>query len=400
MGGLTALQVKNAKPGRHADGRGLYLFVRDSGSRSWVLRTQADGKRRDIGLGSVRELSLAQARARASEVKAQILSGEYFRQRPELVPAPAPTFAEAARQCHEAIKGGWRNKHHQASWLASLERHIFPAFGSTPVNEITSLMVRDALAPIWLGIPETARRIFQRIRTVLDFAHIKGWCDQEVILRSVTRGLPRQPPCDNHFPAMPYAQIPALFSELRNLPQTAGRDALAFTVLTAARSGETRNALWTEFDLEARVWTVPASRMKMGKEHNVPLTAQAIEILLRRLPMRDHEGGFVFSSFGKRPISDMTMSKTLRDMGYPEFTVHGFRSTFTDWAAECTDYRKEVVDKALAHKLQDRIEAAYRRTDFFERRRKLMEDWSSYCQPAEKADDAGEAQLQFLMDGF
>ncbi len=226
-------------------------------------------------------------------------------------------------------------------------------------------MVRDALAPIWLGIPETARRIFQRIRTVLDFAHIKGWCDQEVILRSVTRGLPRQPSCDNHFPAMPYAQIPALFSKLRTLPQTAGRDALAFTVLTAARSGETRNAIWTEFDLEARMWTAPASRMKMGKEHKVPLTDQAIEILLRRLPLRDHEGGFVFSSFGKRPISDMTMSKTLRDMGYPEFTVHGFRSNFTDWAAECTDYRKEVVDKALAHKLQDRIEAASRRTDFF-----------------------------------
>lgn len=253
MGGLTALQVKNAKPGRHADGRGLYLFVRDSGSRSWVLRTQADGKRRDIGLGSARELSLAHARAKASEVKAQILSGEYFRQKPELIPAAAPTFAEAALQCHEAIKGGWRNKHHQASWLASLERHVFPAFGSIPVNEITSLMVRDALAPIWLGIPETARRIFQRIRTVLDFAHIQGWCDQEAILRSVTRGLPRQPPSDNHFPAMPYAQIPALFSKLRTLPQTAGRDALAFTVLTAARSGETRNSIWTEFDLEARV---------------------------------------------------------------------------------------------------------------------------------------------------
>lgn len=399
MSGLTALQVKNAKPGRHADGRGLYLFVRESGSRSWVLRTQADGRRRDVGLGSVRELSLAQARAKASKVKAQILSGEYFCHKPELAVPLAPTFAEASRECHEAIKSGWRNKHHQASWLASLERHVFPAFGSVRVNEITSLMVRDALAPIWLDIPETARRIFQRIRTVLDFAHIKGWCQQEVILRSVTRGLPRQPPSDNHYAAMPYAQVPALFLELQTLTNTAGRDALAFTILTAARSGEARNAIWTEIDLTARVWTIPASRMKMGKEHNVPLTAQAIEILLRRLPMRDRDDAYVFSTFGKRPISDMTMSKTLRDMGHPKFTVHGFRSSFTDWAAECTDFRKEVVDKALAHKLQDRIEAAYRRTDFFEKRRTLMEQWSLYCQTDKNSGDLEDNQLRLDLDG-
>jgi integrase len=379
MSGLTMLQVKNAKPGRHADGRGLYLFVRESGSRSWVLRTQADGKRRDIGLGSVRELSLAQARAKASKVKAQILSGEYFRRKPEFTVPPAPTFAQASRECHEALKSGWRNKHHRTSWLASLERHIFPAFGSVPVNEVTSLMVRDALAPIWLSIPETARRIFQRIRTVLDFAHIKGWCQQEAMLRSVTRGLPRQPPSDNHFAAMPYAQVPALFSKFQALTQTVGRDALAFTVLTAARSGEARNATWTEIDLAARVWTIPASRMKMGKEHIVPLTAQAIEILQRRLLMRDNNEAYVFSTFGKRPISDMTMSKTLRDMGHPKFTVHGFRSSFTDWAAECTEFRREVVDKALAHKLQDRIEAAYRRTDFFNKRRLLMREWAEFC---------------------
>jgi integrase len=378
MTGLTALQVKNAKPGRHADGQGLYLLVRDSGSRSWVLRTQMDGKRQDLGLGSAARLSLAQARTKASELRARIKSGEDVRAE-EPPPQPsAPTFADAARACHEAMKSGWANKRHRDSWLASLENHVFPTIGSKAVDQVTSVMVRDALVPIWLSIPETARRILQRVGTVLDYAHIEGWCPHEAGLRAVTKGLPRQPTEEGHFVAMPYADVPALVVQLAALPETAGRDALLFTLLNAARSGETRLAPWSELDLKSAVWTIPAARMKMKKEHIVPLSPAAVTILERRWRLRSDDEGLVFSTDGTRPLSDMTMTKVLRDLGYEKVTVHGFRSSFTDWAAEKTKTPKEVVDKALAHKLIDRVEAAYRRTDFFERRRRLMKSWADY----------------------
>lgn len=386
MAGLTALQVKNAKPGRHADGHGLYLFVRDTHSRSWILRTQVNGKRCDIGLGSAATVSLAQARVKAGLVRAQIVSGEWVKPaaKPKVevpVEAVVPSFAEAASACHEAIKDGWSNARHRETWLASLECHIHPRFGATPVDRVTSLMVRDALAPIWLTIPETARRILQRVRTVLDFAHIQGWCAHEASLRSVTRGLPRQPTEERHYPAMRYEDVPALFRKFAQMPVVPAREALAFTILNAVRSGETRHAVWSEIDLEAATWTIPAVRMKMKKEHCVPLTPQALAILARRWPLRASDNSYIFSSFGTKPLSDMTMSKMLREMGYPAITVHGFRSSFTDWAAETTEVRKEVVDKALAHKLVDRVEAAYRRTDFFERRKELMALWADHCAP-------------------
>lgn len=378
MSGLTALQVKNAKPGRHADGRGLYLLVRESGSRSWVLRTQVDGKRKDLGLGPTARLSLAQARAKASELRTRIKGGEDVRsQEPPSKPS-VPTFAEAARVCHEAMKGGWANKRHSDSWLASLENHIFPAIGTIGVDQVTSVMVRDALTPIWLSIPETARRILQRIGTVLDYSHIEGWCPQEAALRSVTKGLPRQPAEEGHFVAMPYTGVPTLVVQLNALPETAGRDALLFTLLNAVRSGETRLAVWSEFNLKSAVWSIPAARMKMKKPHVVPLAPAVVTILERRWRLRSHDQGLVFSTDGTRPLSDMTMTKVLRDLGHEKVTVHGFRSSFTDWAAEKTKTPKEVVDKALAHKLVDRVEAAYRRTDFFERRRRLMKAWANF----------------------
>lgn len=378
MTGLTALRVKNAKPGRYADGQGLYLLVRDSGSRSWVLRTQIDGKRQDLGLGSAVRLSLAQARTQASELRARVKSGENVRVATPIPKSSIPTFADAARACHEAMKSGWANKRHRDSWLASLENHIFPSIGTKAVDQITSVMVRDSLAPIWLSIPETARRILQRIKTVLDYAHIEGWCPHEATLRSVTKGLPRQSTEEGHFVAMPYDDIPALVVQLTALEETAGGDALLFTLLNAARSGETRLAPWPEFDLNSAVWTIPAARMKMKKEHIVPLSPSTLSILERRWRLRSDDQALVFSTDGTRPLSDMTMTKVLRDLGYEKVTVHGFRSSFTDWAAEKTKIPKEVVDKALAHKLVDRVEAAYRRTDFFERRRRLMNAWAQF----------------------
>lgn len=377
MTGLTALQVKNAKPGRHADGRGLYLVVRNSGSRAWVLRTQVEGKRQDLGLGAADKVSLAQARAKASESRAKLRSGENVRVS-KVAAKTVPTFGEAARSCHRAINGGWANKRHSDSWLASHERHIIPAIGDAKIDEVSSIMVRDALAPIWMKTPETARRVLQRIGTVLDYAHIEGWCPHEAALRSVTKGLPKQPADDGHFEAMPYAEVPDFFSRLLALPETPGRDALMFTMFTAARSGETRHATWPEFDLKAAIWAIPPGRMKMKKLHIVPLAPPVLEILTRRWQLRAEDSGLVFSTDGLRPLSDMTMTKVLRDLGLAKITVHGFRSSFTDWAAEKTKVPKEVVDKALAHKLIDRVEAAYRRTDFFERRRRLMELWAKF----------------------
>ena len=376
---LTAIEVKNAKSGRHADGNGLYLMVRTTGSRSWVLRAQVDGKRQDFGLGSTAVVSLAQARSNAAEMRAKLKRREEIRPSVPAAETAAPTFAEAARDCHKALKSGWRNRRHSDSWLASLENHIVPHLGDVRVDEVTSAMVRDSLAPIWLAIPETARRILQRVRTVLEYSHIMGWCPHEASLRSVAKGLPRQPIQENHYVAMAYSEVPALMRRLAALPETAGRDALLFTILNSVRSGETRFATWPEFDLDAAIWSIPAERMKMRQPHVVPLSTESVAILRRRWRLRDTDEGLVFSTHGVKPLSDMTMTKVLRDLGFAKTTVHGFRSSFTDWAAEKTRFPKEVVDKALAHKLVDRVEAAYRRTDFFDRRRKLMLEWAKYA---------------------
>ena len=375
---LTAIEVRNARPGRHADGDGLYLLVRPSGSRSWVLRTQSEGKRKDLGLGSVPAVSLAQARAKAVDLRGRIKGGEDARADNLRKKPTIPTFADAARDCHGALKAGWRNERHRNSWLASLEMHAFPHLGARPVNAVTGLMVRDALAPIWLRIPETARRVLQRIGTVLDYAHLSGWTPQESSLRAVPKGLPRQPTEENHFVAMPFEDVPKFLAKLMAAPGTATCDALLFTIHTASRSGETRHATWSEVDLDAGTWSIPATRMKMRQPHVVPLTPAAVAILRRRWDLRSDQNDLLFSSYGTAPLSDMAMTQQLRRMGLKDITVHGFRSSFTDWAAELTDFRKEVVDKALAHKLVDRVEAAYRRTDFFERRRELMLAWSNY----------------------
>ena len=248
------------------------------------------------------------------------------------------------------------------------------------MDKIDSIAVRDVLAPIWLTIPETARRTLQRIGTVLDYAHVNGWCPTEAALRSVRKGLPRQPRRDAHYEAMPFADVPAFVAMLKALPPTAGREALRFTIYTAVRSNETRFATWPEFDLDRAVWTVPGERMKMGRAHVVPLAPCSVDLLRQRWDLRSSDDGFVFSNDGEKPLSDMTMTKVLRDMGHARITVHGFRSAFTDWAAEETDTPKEIVDKALAHQIPGKVEAAYRRTDFFEKRRMLMAVWCRYAE--------------------
>jgi integrase len=378
---LTALKVKNAKAGRHVDGRGLCLLVKDSGARTWVLRMQKDGRRRDYGLGSVADMSLADARDAAAALRRQVRMGADPVAERRMARKVVPSFEVAARHCYEALKEGWKNRRH-ANWIASFENHVFPIIGTRPVDAVDSTAVLEVLSPIWLEIPDTARRILQRIGAVLDFAHIKGWISGEVSLRSVRKGLPRQTEKAGHLAAMPYADVPALVAKLVASSPTTGRDALRFTIYNAVRSNETRFAVWNEFDLDKAIWTIPGERMKARETHVVPLSLPSVALLRRRWNERTSDDGLVFSNDGEKPISDMTMTKLLRDAEITGVTVHGFRSAFTDWAAETTDFPKEVADKALAHKLPNRVEAAYRRTDFFDKRRDLMARWAAYVDTA------------------
>jgi len=388
---LTVLKVKNAKPGRHVDGRGLCLVVKPSGARTWVLRMQLKGHRRDYGLGSAHDVSLTDARTAAAELRRRVRDGFDPVAERRKARKIIPTFEAATRTCHETLGDGWKDGHH-ARWLSGFERHLFPRIGKKPVDKVGSACVVEALSPIWLEIPETARRLLQRIGVVLDFAHVKGWVPEEVSLRSVRKGLPRQNDKRGHMEAMPYADVPALIEKLAAAAPTTGRDALRFTIYNAVRSNETRLAVWTEFDLDSAVWTIPAERMKAGETHIVPLSAPVVALLCKRWNERTSDTGLVFSNDGKKPISDMTMTKLLRDDGFTSITVHGFRSTFTDWAAECTDFPKEVADKALAHKLPNKVEAAYRRTDFFEKRRSLMKQWADYLGNSASAANTATAE--------
>lgn len=380
---LTALKVKNAGPGKHADIHGLYLMVREGGTRSWMLRYQHKGVRRDFGLGPVHDVSLAEARVQAMEIRKMIRAGLDPVKERGLKRKSQPTFEVVARRCYEAMKSGWKDRRN-ASWISSFDNHVFPLIGSKRIDEVDSRLVLSVMEPIWNVIPDTARKILQRIGAVLDYAHIKGMIPQQISLRSVRKGLPRQVRHVVHREAMPYVDVPSFMARLMALTNSVGRDCLKLTILTATRSNETRYAVWEEFDLDMAIWSIPAARMKMKEPHIIPLAPAGVA-LLRRLREEqltlDGEiapGAFVFSHYGARAISDVTMLKVLRDMKIEAITVHGFRSSFTDWAAEQTNVPKEIADKALAHKVLNAVEAAYRRTDFFEKRRKLMNRWAEF----------------------
>lgn len=366
---LTALKVKKAGPGKHADLHGLYLIVQPSGTRSWMLRYQHKGRRRDYGLGPVHDVSLAEARVAAMEVRKMVRGGlDPVEQRglKRASRASRPTFEVVARKCYASLRKGWKDRRN-ASWIASFENHVFPLIGSKPIDAIDSKAALSVMEPIWLTIPDTARKILQRIGAVLDYAHIKGMIAQPVSLRSVRKGLPRQTRQVKHRQAMPYKDVPAFMAQLMTLTPSVGRDALKLTVLTATRSGEVRNAVWSEFDLDKAVWSIPAERMKMKEPHVVPLATAAVALMRRlhdeqlALDGEVKPDRLIFTHYGARAISDVTMLKAIRDMGIEGITVHGFRSSFADWAAEQTNVAKEIVEKALAHKVPNAVEAAYRR---------------------------------------
>ncbi|KTE17020.1 tyrosine-type recombinase/integrase [Sphingopyxis sp. H115] len=386
---LTALAIKAAmtRPGTYQDGDGLFLKVNKSGGAYWLLRLQRDGKRHDIGLGSAKLLSLLEARQKANELRkaVKIDRRDVLAERKSEAAAKV-TFREAARQYHMENAAGWKSASYARQWLASLETHAFPKLGDVATGGIAAADIIDVLLPIWQEIPETARQVRNRICVVLDYSHAKGWRSTEAPSGNSSlkagRGLPRQVKSRENRKAMPYSAMPHFIAALHRKPAF-GRLALELLILTGVRSQEVRLATWSEFDLEGRLWTVPADHMKRGNAHMVPLSDAALAVLAKANAFRLPDTDVVFPGVAGKPMSDMTLLKVLRDMSEP-FHVHGFRSTFTDWAAN-EDFADAVVEAALAHKTPDAVQAAYRRTTYLGTpaqpgaRVRLMEAWGNYC---------------------
>lgn len=381
MGNLTSTQIEKDKKlresGRYGDGDGLSLVVKKSGTRSWVVRVQKDGKRRDIGVGSVKKVPLAMARERATKVRLQIEAGlDPVMERKKAV--GIPTFREAAVAVYEEQRKTWKNQKHNHQWMQSLEAYAFPSIGDTTVDQLEFPAVRDLLMQHWLEKHETMRRVRQRIGTILDWAVGRGLREYPLPMAIINKSLPKPPRKDNHFAAMPFADISAF---LDRMEEKSGMGALAlrFTILNASRSGETRLATWSEINFKAATWSIPAERMKAGREHVVPLTEAGIAILKQAKALQVGGDDLIFQGTKKgRPLSDMTLVKILRDSGLP-FTVHGFRSSFRDWVAEKTEFAGETAEMALAHTIGNKTEAAYRRGNQLGKRRVLMDAWAAYC---------------------
>jgi integrase len=378
---LAAVTIRNKKaPGRYADGNGLYLFVDDSGAKRWILRTVAGGKRHDIGLGSVQLVSLADAREEAARLRRMARAGgnpllERRRER-----RTVPTFADAARQVHASHAESFRNPKHKAQWLASLKTNIFPVFGARPVSEIDSGDVLKALSAVWAAKPETARRLRQRIRVVMDWAKASGYRSGDNPVDGVTKVLPKTRQVATHHAALPYADVPTFLLTLRDADAAeAVKLAFEFLILTATRTSEVLGARWEEIDRDAKVWTIPGERIKAGRVHRVPLSDRCLELLERAAKIADG-GPFVFPGRSERkPLSNMVFLMLLRRLKRNDITAHGFRSAFRDWAAERTNVPRAVCEAALAHVVKDKSEAAYFRSDLFERRRELMDAWATFA---------------------
>jgi integrase len=380
----AAIRGRNLKPGRHRVDKSLYLNVTPQGSKSWVLRVVANSKRRELGLGSYPDLSLADARTEAARYrKAARRGGDPVAERDKDRVNPL-TFEQAARGAYEAHKAAWRNPKHQSQWINTLETYVFPLVGSNPVSTIESPDVLRVLAPIWLTKPETARRVRQRMAFVFDWARAHGHRTGENPCNAARSGagLPKQPAKpdeERHFAAMPYADVPSFVEKLRLGPASASvLLALEFMILTAARTGEVMGATWREIDLQKALWTIPGDRMKANRRHRVPLSQRALEILrdAAELPKRG-DSDTVFPGVERARLSNMAFLMLLRRMKR-DCTAHGFRSAFRDWAAERTNFPSQVCEWALAHGINDKTEAAYNRTDQIEKRRKLMTAWETY----------------------
>ncbi|WP_298281950.1 phage integrase central domain-containing protein [Acidocella sp.] len=388
---LSALAVtKAAKPGMYADGLGLYLRIGPSGAKSWVFRYRVGNGRRDMGLGPLHIVSLADARAKAAECRKQRLDRADPLQVREaailaakLEEAKAKTFQDCADAYITAHAPGWRNAKHADQWRNTLLSYAYPVFGAFPIQTVDTALVMKVLEPIWATKTETASRLRGRIECILDWATVREYRRGENPARwrgHLENLLPKRQKVQKveHHTALPYAEMSSFMTLLRAQEGIAAR-AFEFLILTATRTSETIGATWDEIDLDAKIWTIPASRIKAGREHRVPLSPAAILVLEgMKFEGSDHH---VFP--GGRPgacLSNMAMLKLLERMGKSHLTVHGFRSTFRDWVSERTNFPREVAEMALAHAISDKVEAAYRRGDLFEKRQKLMETWAAYCE--------------------
>ena len=387
---LTAMAVQKLKePGRYADGAGLYLQIGPTGGKSWLFRYTRQGKAREMGLGALNIMSLAEAREAAASVRRTLAAGhdpldvrKAERQQQDAEASNGMTFSECASAYIEAHKSGWRNEKHVAQWSSTIKTYAEPIFGALPVHAINLEMVLKVLEPIWHTKPETAARLRGRIEAVLDWAAVRGHRSTDNPARwkgHLDKLLPPRAKVQSvrHHPALPHEEVGAFMAELRQREEGAAR-ALEFTILTASRTSEVLNARWDEIDLGAKVWRIPGARMKAGKDHRVPLSEAAMAVLTRMAEIR--QSAFVFPGQRKeRPLSNMVFLQLLKRMKRPDLTAHGFRSTFRDWAAERTAFSREVAEMALAHTIGDKVEAAYRRGDLFDKRRELMEAWASFC---------------------
>lgn len=391
---LTALKVKNAGPGMHADGGLLYLLVKPTGRRSWIFRyrDRESTKLRDMGLGPAWDVSLTEARECAAKFRRMLRDGQdpmkdkHDRKMvARALHAKSMAFGQCAELYIQTHRSGWKNPKHAAQWDSTLRTYCVPIW-KLPVDTVDTALVMKCLDPIWTTKTETASRLRGRIESVLAWSTVRGlrsgdnpaaWrnhLDQLLPARNKVQKV-------EHRPALPYAEASAFMIELRGRDSLAAR-VLELQILTAARPGEAAGAQWGEFDLDGAIWTIPAGRMKAGKEHRIPLSPAAVK-LLRALP---HISAHVFPGVKNRPITTEAAMKLLKELR-PGLTAHGFRSTFRDWAAETTAHPREVIEAAMAHRLKDAAEAAYQRGDLLQRRAVLMKDWANFCAKVRTTDN-------------
>lgn len=385
--GLTVKQVekiiREAKPGATADGEGLYLRITPQGSSSWQYRYTINGKRRLMGLGGCADVGLAEARDLATDARKKVKQGIdplEAKEEEKAEQAKAVTFKDAADEYIKLHRDGWKNAKHGQQWENTLSQYVHPKFGAVPVHEVDTPMVLAVLKPIWQERPETANRVRNRIELVIDAARAQGiftGSNPAAWRGHLDKLLPKRSKASKtHHAAMDYRKLPEFYARLKAERSSLSATALALTILTACRTSEVLLATWAEFDLAGGLWTIPGDRMKAGNPHRVPLSAEVVR-LLESLPTRE---GLLFPGQRKgKPLSNMSMSMCLRKLQHADLTVHGFRSTFRDWAAEETHYPNIVAEQALAHVVGNAVEAAYRRGDLLEKRRALMADWAAYC---------------------